>query len=121
MRARVDQGKAINDIRGMHRMVLVVVLLLLMILGAWWLYYNGAAYLDAAARKQDQAWLQKTCTEVGAFREDDYEEHPLCESVERTIREFSKGDKMWLLHRQLKRRYTESTISRPPSLGSSEL
>ncbi len=118
VRAKVDQGKSIKDIQGTHKMIFASVLLFLMILGAWWLYYNGAAYFDAEARKHDQAWLEKTCTEVGAYREDDYEEHPLCDSVERTIREFSKGDKMWLLHRQLKRRYPNSSISRPPSMGS---
>ena len=68
VRAKVDQGVTIKDIRGTHKMILICVLLLLMILGAWWLYYNGAAYLDAEVRRQDQIWLEKTCTEVGAYR-----------------------------------------------------
>ena len=99
----------------MHWLVVFVILLLV--------FFYGESYWKASYVEADIKWLQEICRDnsggsvTDESGDDESSTHRmLCQDTVKTIATFTKGEKMWLLHRKLQRSLGVK-LSAPPSLG----
>ena len=127
VRYRVDRGKSVGDIKASHRITFYMIVALLVLVGAYVFLNFGDQIWKASQRAGDEKWLADICDKHAPSSEgkDDDSINAemvernhlyLCKSVSRTIKTFSAGDKMWLLHRRLQRGF-DADFSPPPSLA----
>jgi hypothetical protein len=127
VRYRVDRGKSVGDIKASHRITFYMIVALIVLLGAYVFLNFGDQIWKASQRAGDEKWLSDICDKHAPSSEGRDEDSInaemvernhlyLCKSVSRTIKTFSAGDKMWLLHRRLQRGF-DAEFAPPPSLA----
>ncbi len=140
VRYRQDRGPSLAEVKANKRfyMLCVAALAALVLVVAAFMY--GPALWESGRREEDIQWLKGVCsqhlspesstsgdteTEGGGGSgagsdtgaQGDAQAHELfCANVEETIATFSKGEKLWLLHRKMQRGFGVK-LTPPPSLG----